>query len=1085
MCALIFQTAWLREFRLIFGATTPASAAVLAIFMGGLGLGNALLGKRADGSPNPLQMYGRLEMAISVGAIVSPLLVQLVRGVYIAVGGQDTLGIFGASALRLLLASLVIGLPTFLMGGTMPAAARAVTGADDDSRTSVGWLYGLNTLGAVLGALLSTFVLLERLGTRETLWAAAAINLCNGFIAWKLSQRWPAASLVVENERVQGSGFRVQERKEKGKKAAVGPRPVPEEAAQDQREGKPVSPAVSPQWLYAAAGIVGFAFLLMEIVWYRMLGPILGGTTFTFGLILAVALAGIGVGGALYPQLFGRRVPTLRDFALTCGWEALAMAIPLALGDRIAILTLALQDLRYFGFAGQVAAWAVIAGIVVFPAAVVSGIQFPLLVALLGRGSRDVGRHLGWAYAWNTVGAMLGSLAGGFGLLPLVGAVGAWHCVVILLAGLALALLAADYLAQRTAQPAQRNTAQPAARNTMRMLHPLFAAALAAACLFAAGPTEVWRHSGIGAGRSRAPTGTTLNEVRNWMNDKRRSIAWQADGAEVGVAISTRGGIAFLVNGKSDGNVLSDAATQIMFPMVGAMLHPNPQESLVIGLGTGESAGWLASLSGMRQVDVVEIEPAIAFVAEQCAPLNHNVLKHPKVRVIYSDARETLQTTRRQYDLIASEPSNPYRSGVASLYTVEFYDAVRKRLKPQGLFVQWLQGYEVDVATVRIVITTLREVFPNVEIWATKPGDLVLICGAEPFDYDLARLRQRLAEPAFREAVRVGWRTTDVEGVLAHFVANAKFAGSVSSGPDKDLRINTDNQNLLEYGFARTVGTSPEFSVAQLREEARSQNLHRPLTIPAGVVWEQVEDQVVAFNAGIGDAPLPPQMFAGDRGKRAEALSQYFHGNSPAVLAAWSSQPKSPQGTIESAALALAYAEAGDDKARPLIDSLRADAPVDAALLEAVLAFHKQQPAEAARLMEQTCLTLRKDPIVLPRLAEVLLTLALRIADADTDQKDRKFARRMYDALAEPFCVYLHDEKRRLTRCVLARHLGAGATAQALVDVEPFVPWDRDFLKMRWLAYRDTKHPLEIRARRDLETFSRWAPEQLVLPPPQ
>src|SRR5262245_24728747 len=347
MCALIFQTAWLREFRLIFGATTPASAAVLAIFMGGLGLGNAILGKRADGSTSPLQMYGRLELAISASAILSPLLVQLVRGIYIAIGGQDTLGILGASIARLVLAALVIGLPTFLMGGTMPAAARAVTPADDESRTSVGWLYGLNTLGAVLGALLSTFVLLERLGTRETLWAAAAVNLCNGFIAWKVSQRWAG------EQRGQGSGLRVPEekRRDKGKKASAAVRSLPDEVIEEQQEETGV--AVSPRWLYAAAGIVGFAFLLMEIVWYRMLGPILGGTTFTFGLILAVALAGIGVGGALYPVLFGRRVPAVRDFAITCGWEALAMAIPLALGDRLAVLTLVLQGLGYFGFQGQ------------------------------------------------------------------------------------------------------------------------------------------------------------------------------------------------------------------------------------------------------------------------------------------------------------------------------------------------------------------------------------------------------------------------------------------------------------------------------------------------------------------------------------------------------------------------------------------------------------------------------------------------------------------------------------------------------------------------------------------------------------
>jgi spermidine synthase len=133
----------------------------------------------------------------------------------------------------------------------------------------------------------------------------------------------------------------------------------------------------------------------------------------------------------------------------------------------------------------------------------------------------------------------------------------------------------------------------------------------------------------------------------------------------------------------------------------------------------------------MDRVEVVELEPAIAHVAEVCAPLNHDVLSHPKVRVVFNDGREVLQTSRERYDLIASEPSNPYRAGVANLYTVEFYASVRQRLAPRGLFIQWLQGYEIDSATMRTVLCTAEKAFPHVEIWEAKPSDLVLVCAAE------------------------------------------------------------------------------------------------------------------------------------------------------------------------------------------------------------------------------------------------------------------------------------------------------------------------------------------------------------------
>ncbi|HUE73890.1 MAG TPA: hypothetical protein VMP01_23620, partial [Pirellulaceae bacterium] len=328
LCALVFQVAWLRELRLVFGASTPAAAAVLAIFMGGLGLGNAVLGRRADAVANPLRMYGQLELLISLASFVSPFLIDLSRMIYIALGGQQSLGLTGATIVRLLLATLVLGLPTFLMGGTLPAAARTVALARDDGRRSIGLIYGLNTLGAVMGALLSTFVLLEALGTRATLWTACLVNLATGLSAWWLSSRvvWPVPASPaphVPPESMPAPALKRQEKKGRP------PRSASQLPVDSPVTSSPASSDVLPvqsldSVLYAAACLVGFAFFLMEIVWYRMLTPILGGTTFTFGLILAVALAGIGIGGAMYPWLFGRRRPTLYDLALSCAGEGLA-----------------------------------------------------------------------------------------------------------------------------------------------------------------------------------------------------------------------------------------------------------------------------------------------------------------------------------------------------------------------------------------------------------------------------------------------------------------------------------------------------------------------------------------------------------------------------------------------------------------------------------------------------------------------------------------------------------------------------------------------------------------------------------------
>ncbi|HYV45801.1 MAG TPA: fused MFS/spermidine synthase, partial [Myxococcaceae bacterium] len=693
-CALIYETVWLRELRLIFGSSTFASAGVTAIYIGGLGLGAALLGRRADEHPSPLRLYGNLELLVAASAAATPLLLWLARHGYVLAGGLGGLGVVLATIVRLVLATVILAVPTVLLGGTLPAAVRAVEEDEDARRAGVGLLYGLNTLGAVGGTALSTFWLLETLGNRGTLFAATAVGAGIGLVARRMG-RFNAPAKA---------------RKEKGSKAEA---PEPASTA-----------AVPPRLVFGAAALVGFAFFTMELVWYRMLAPLLGGSTYSFGCILAVALLGVGAGGAAYATLGKSRPATVGGFALTCALEAALLALPLALGDRVALLALGLRSLQMFGFSGLAWSWALVTSVVALGPAFVAGVQFPLLVGLLGRGRSGVGRDLGMAYAWNTAGSIAGSVLGGFVLLPLAGAVATWRASAVLLAALALA--AAVWQGRRSA----RWTASFA---------PVAAVLLAVVMAFASGPTAAWRHSSVGAGRSSpAPD---PNGVRQWLGLYQRGVVWEKDGRESSVAIKEGEGIAFLVNGKSDGGALSDASTQVMSGLLGAMLHPDPKSALVIGMGTGETAGWLGKVPGLDRVDVVEIEPAIEEVARRCALVNERVLENPKVHVVYEDAREVLLTSRAKYDIIFSEPSNPYRAGIASLFTREFYEAVKERLSSRGMLVQWIQAYEVDPRTVQTLMATLVAVFPQVELWHTNGADMLVVARAEQGTYSAQRLR--------------------------------------------------------------------------------------------------------------------------------------------------------------------------------------------------------------------------------------------------------------------------------------------------------------------------------------------------------
>ncbi|MCU0963370.1 MAG: fused MFS/spermidine synthase, partial [Pirellulaceae bacterium] len=826
--------------------------------------------------------------------------VALVARAYVALGGQPALGLTGATAVRLLGAAAVLALPTILMGGTLPAAVRAVVREQDRQRRWVAILYGLNALGAVCGAGLGTFWLLAALGTRGTIWAASAVELAVAVAAWSWVRRAVAGRAPhAESTLPRRSAARAR-------RIAPGPAPAPI-----------VTAPVPPRFIYALAASVGFSFFLMELVWYRMLGPILGGTTYTFGLLLAVALLGIGLGGASYAVIFQQRRPTLGTFALTCGGEAVCLAIPFALGDRLAVQA-ALWTEASATFLEHVTSWTGIALIVVFPAALLSGLQYPILVSLLGEGEQRIGRQVGWCGAWNTIGAIAGSLCGGFGALPLLSAPGAWRLVALLLATVGLGAAIVAVWGQ--------------SRPWRRLALPVVLTAAAVSLITYDGPTAVWRHSGIGAGRVALPADRAPNSMRDWAHRRRRRLLWEADGVEASIGLVTDNALSFYVNGKCDGNALDDAGTQIMLGMLPALLHPAPQSGLVVGLGTGESAGWLAEVDEIERVEVVELEPAVDEMARRCAAVNFNVLEHPKVHRRYADAREVLMTARQRYDLIVSEPSNPYRAGVANLFTREFYTVAQQALQPGGLFVQWLQAYEVDVPTVRTVFATLRSVFGFVEVWQSQRGDLLLVCAAEARPLPVAALRSKLLREPFRSALANAWRVTDLEGVCSRYVAGTELVERWSNWPQQ--APNTDDRNRVEYGFARTVGADAGFSVSVLAREAEASGGARPWVTDGELDWERVRDHRQIFAATwSGDTSVPRDASPRQRW-RARFLQAYYGGAATREMVdMWEATPYEAVFPSEVAILALAYADVGDPRALPLAEQLASYYPAESASL--------------------------------------------------------------------------------------------------------------------------------------------------------
>jgi spermidine synthase len=1021
MCALVYEIAWFRDLRLAFGASTAANGAVLAVFIGGLGAGGALLGKRADRSGAPLEFYARLESFVAFAAAITPVLSWLARKAYIGIGGSQAVGSFGALALRLALTVVVLGVPTFLMGGTLPAAVRSIETSDDASRRGVGILYGANTLGGVAGCLVANFLLLEAVGTRGTLWTACLVNF---FVA-------RVARVIAADAR----------------DAAAEPS-APEPSAAD------ASAAVPTWFVLGASAAVGFAFFLMELVWYRMLGPLLGGTVFTFGIILAVALFGIGLGAMLYSFFGASFRPTLGAFALTCVVEAALLAVPYALGDRVAMLATLLRPLGWMHFGGLVAGWATVTTLAVLPASIVSGAQFPLLIALLGRGRDRVGEQTGLAYAANTVGAIAGALAGGFGLMPALTAVGAWRLAAWLLSG--LALLTSALAVSRSPRRLAAYVAPAASLGFV---------VLVAAMLHAEGPTSAWRHSPIGIGRIQPEVTASTNAWRAWLHTERRAVRWEQDGIESTVALQGRMGWAFVVNGKSDGHVRIDAPTQVMLGMLGALLHPGVKRAMVVGLGSASTAGWLGAIPDIERVDVAELEPAMLHVAEASALANHDAMKNDRVHVILGDARETLLTSHDKYDLVASEPSNPYRAGVASLFTREYYQAIADRLTEDGLFLQWLQAYAIDTPTMRTVYATVGSVFPEVETWELGGNDLVLVASRKPVRYDLPRLRDRVEKEPFRSALLHTWRTSGIEGLFSHYVARASFARALAhaAGP----LLNTDDRSIVEFGFARVARDFQGGSVTDIRDVARARGEHRPRLLETRIDWERSTDEWIAFRASEqNEIRLNSEMTEAQR-TRAVALASFLSGRLSDFVNNWRSQPREPRGSTELAAYIAANAEVANEEVLPLIEKLRELEPLEADALLARLRLRQGRLPEATHAIVAALEGYRRDPWPWPFLMNQTLETVKELG-----QRNPQSIPALRAALAEPFACYLMDEARNEVLLIIARNLPMDDDcAKVLQPFEPYFPWSLDLLTWRSECYDRIHHPEAARAKAEIEEF--------------
>jgi len=748
---LIYQVAWTKSLALLFGYTAYAVVTVLAVFMGGLAFGSAWLGKRTEAYSNPIGLYGWIELGVALSGALSLAGLAAVRFIYFAAypvaSGSRALVL----ALRVLGAAGVLFLPTFLMGGTLPILIRGVTRSSAELGARVSRFYAVNTLGAVAGTLAAGFVLLPWLGLRFTVACAVVLNTQAGAWAMLLS-RAPTA-------RVESRGDESAWRPVKGKSSSITP------------------PAVSQAFLLVCFSLVGATAIAYEIGWTRLLSATLGSSTYAFTIMLATFLVGIVLGSALFERWFARKRPvTIATFARTQLAITLAAIVFLVSFRLLPNLIPPVLRFTHGSFAGLLFAQALLSALAMLPAAALFGFNFPAVVILIASSPGERGHTsaaVGRAYAANTFGAIAAALLTGFFLLPRIGS----FRVVALTASINLFLATALELRS----PTRRNR--------------IFAVQIALlAAVILAGWSPFFYSRAIAS--YAAVLYGNYQDTRLTVEEQAltEDVVFFEDGLNTTIAVTRSDDyVALKTNGKVDASNL-DASTQLLLGDLGAIFHPHPQHVLIIGFGGGMTASAVSRFPDVQRVDCVEIEPAVIRAAPHLERLNRGVLRDPRLRIIYDDARNFVQTSRDSYDLIISEPSNPWIAGIASLYTTEFYAALRKHLAQGGIFVQWVQAYALQRDDFRMILATLAPHFADVTLWHSAGRDFLLLARSETSSLTFDRSRALWSNPQLRDDFRA-LRLASPEAWPVYFRLDDVQVRALATG----ATTNSDDRTALEY----------------------------------------------------------------------------------------------------------------------------------------------------------------------------------------------------------------------------------------------------------------------------------------------
>lgn len=776
--SLVFEVLWERMLMQVFGSTTFAISTLLTAFMAGLALGSAIGGKLSGRLKRPLMTYGLLEGSIGLYGLLVPFLLDMLPSLYGLMFDHFIDDFYLFSLLRFIAVFLILLVPTTLMGATLPIVSQWLTRHEQLFQGSIGLLYGMNTLGACAGCFSAGFLLLPVLGlsTTNIIFAMTNFALC-------------ALVLIARRTILADKNLARDEEQES------------EHIEVLKTMGENMEPSVLPGRFRIAAllafALFGALSMSYQVLWTRAYVIVLGSSTYSFTVILVSFLIGLSAGSAVLSLAITRiRRPVYwlgMSQLLLAGFATLTFFVldrlPELLFHRLREAVSSANEIYAYNF--------LLVGALVFIPTFLQGMSFPLMIRGLVHKREGAGAHVGKIYAFNTIGAIVGSFAAGFLLLPWLG-LSASIAVIVAISIVGAVLLTSSDLWAHHRIPGEPNQQARVAG--------------AIALLVLAGSVAIWAppidRVKLTRGLFRAYWARELFDAKKLKTD-RPELLYYKDGINVTTSVEKRGKYVTLKgNGKAEASDGADMATQILVGLTPFIFHSarpdaviGEEISVMVGYGSGVTAGGSIQWP-LKKIEVIEIEEAMIEASRFFDHVNHKPLEDPRVELIISDGRNFLEYNDNKYDVIVSEPSNPWIAGVASLFTVEHFKRAQRHLKPGGMFGQWVQLYEMDPQNVRVIFATFAEAFPYVQVFSSMPKgtDLILIGSDQPIPMPADGFARAMEiESVRKELDRAGIQDMyDFYGLM--FMNHQEFLDFGKGAP-----FNTDDNGYLEFAAPKDL----------------------------------------------------------------------------------------------------------------------------------------------------------------------------------------------------------------------------------------------------------------------------------------